>query len=94
LLGKAELLKGRPATTNLGAIDELKECGAKYIEARVVDDEDIVTASGVTSSLDLGLWLVERLVSRATAEDVCARLEYQKNGKVWTRRANGFLPSR
>jgi transcriptional regulator GlxA family with amidase domain len=94
LLGKADLLQGRPATTNHAAIEDLKECGAKYIEARVVDDDDIVTASGVTSSLDLGLWLVERLVSRATAEDVCARLEYHKNGKVWTRRASGFLPSR
>jgi transcriptional regulator GlxA family with amidase domain len=28
--------------------------------ARVVDDGDIITACGVTASIDLGLWLVQK----------------------------------
>jgi transcriptional regulator GlxA family with amidase domain len=35
------------------------DMGANLIEARVVDDGDIITASGVTASIDLGLWLVQ-----------------------------------
>jgi len=30
------------------------------VEERVVDDGDLVTAGGVTSGIDMALWLVER----------------------------------
>lgn len=34
--------------------------GAHAVNARVVDDGDLVTGAGVTSGLDLGLYLLER----------------------------------
>jgi len=82
VLGKAGILKGRKATTNHGAVKELMNCGAKYIPARVVDDGDIITASGITASLDLGLWLVERFVSRQAAQGVSEGLEFERRGIV------------
>ncbi len=82
ILGKAGLLQDRPATTNHGAVKELIDCGAKYVDARVVDDGDIVTASGITASLDLGLWLVERFKSLNAAQDVSERLEFERRGIV------------
>lgn len=84
LLAKAGLLSSRNATTNHAAVDELKEFGVKYINARVVDDGDLITAAGVTSSLDLGLWLVEKFCDRAMAKEVSARLEHQLRGPVWS----------
>jgi transcriptional regulator GlxA family with amidase domain len=83
LVGKAGLLSGRPAITNHGALDALRACGAKIAFARVVDDGDIVTAGGVTSSLDLALWLVERFASEARAKEVSTQLEYVRRGPIW-----------
>jgi len=77
LLARAGLLEGRRATTNHGAVDELRQCGANYMDERVVDDGDIITAAGVTSSLDLGLWLVARFVSQDKAVHISQLLEYE-----------------
>jgi transcriptional regulator GlxA family with amidase domain len=81
------LLRGRHATTHHAAIAELRQAGAEVINARVVDDGDIITAGGVTSGLDLAFWLVERYFGPAIAVDIEQRLEYQRRGTVW-RNAN------
>jgi transcriptional regulator GlxA family with amidase domain len=83
LVGKAGLLTGRPAITNHGALDNLRACGAKIAFARVVDDGDIVTAGGITSSLDLALWLIERFGSPKIAQEISMQLEYVRRGPIW-----------
>jgi transcriptional regulator GlxA family with amidase domain len=85
LLSAAGLLKNRPATTNHGALDELAEAGAQVVRARVVDDDDIITAGGITSGLDLTLWMVERFLSPKIAHTLEERLEYERRGTVWSR---------
>jgi transcriptional regulator GlxA family with amidase domain len=87
LLGAAGLLRGRPATTNRGALDRLRDAGAEAIDARVVDDGDILTAGGVTAGLDLALWLVEREVGAEAAARLARRVEYERQGSVWRRPA-------
>jgi transcriptional regulator GlxA family with amidase domain len=82
LLSAAGLLRGRPATTHHGAVEELREAGAEVVEARVVDDGDIVTAGGVTSGIDLGLWLVEREFGKELADKVATEMEYERRGDV------------
>jgi transcriptional regulator GlxA family with amidase domain len=82
VLGKAGLLKGKMATTNHSAVQELIDCGARYVSARVVDSGNIITASGITASLDLGLWLLERFVSQAAAQKVSEALEFERRGIV------------
>lgn len=83
LVAKAGLLKGRPAITHHVAIEELRAVGAEIINARVVDDGDIVTAGGVTSGLDLTLWLIERYLSPQIAHEVEKEMEYERRGTVW-----------
>lgn len=83
LVASAGLLKGRPAITHHVAIEELKAMGAEIVNARVVDDGDIVTAGGVTSGLDLSLWLLERYLSPQIAYEVEQELEYERRGVVW-----------
>ncbi|MBX9666354.1 MAG: DJ-1/PfpI family protein [Candidatus Obscuribacterales bacterium] len=78
LLARAGLLLGRKATTNHAAISELVELGAVYQPQRVVDDGNIVTAAGITSSIDLGVYLVERIGSRQLADQVLERLEFER----------------
>ncbi len=86
LLSAAGLLEGRPATTHHGAIEDLRAAGAEIVDgARVVDDGDVVTAGGVTSGLDLALWLLERFVSTQVALMAERELEYERRGTVWRR---------
>jgi transcriptional regulator GlxA family with amidase domain len=59
--------------------------GVNVIAARVVDDGDLVTAGGVTSGLDLALYLLERQYGSRVALAVEALFEYERRGTVWTR---------
>jgi transcriptional regulator GlxA family with amidase domain len=83
LLAAAGLTKERPATTHNLAREELRAMGAEVYDARVVDDGDVLTSAGVTSGLDLALWLVERFAGSALAHAVERRLEYERRGVVW-----------
>ena len=76
LLARADVIGARPATTHHGARAELEAAGVRVVDQRVVDAGGLVTAGGVTSGIDLGLHLVERLVSPEAAEAQAARLEY------------------
>jgi len=82
ILSAAGLLDGRAAVTHRDALADLRETAANVIEARVVDDGDIVTCGGVTSSLDLALWLTERLWGAGIATRISADLEYKRTPDV------------
>jgi transcriptional regulator GlxA family with amidase domain len=83
LLAAAGLTAGRPAITHHAALDDLRATGAVITPARVVDDGDVITAGGVTSGLDLALWVVERWFGAPAAADVERRMEYERRGVVW-----------
>ncbi|WP_008312326.1 DJ-1/PfpI family protein [Leptolyngbya sp. PCC 6406] len=85
LVAETGLLKGRPAITHHVAIEELRASGAEIINARVVDDGDIVTAGGVTSGLDLTLWLIERYFGPQIVYEVEKEMEHERRGTVWRR---------
>jgi transcriptional regulator GlxA family with amidase domain len=82
-IAAAGLLGGRPATTHHSALNDLRSAGARLTEARVVDDGDIVTCGGVTSSLDLALWLVKRLWGDEMADGVARQMEYSPSRDVY-----------
>jgi len=85
ILGRAGLIDGRPATTNQKFFDILSGMGAIATHARVVDDGDIVTAGGITASLDLGLWLVQRFAGAEKALEVSKELEFEMRGPICSR---------
>jgi transcriptional regulator GlxA family with amidase domain len=82
LLSAAGLTRGRPATTHHLALDALRREGAEVIEARVVDDGDLVTSGGVTSGIDMALWLVERHFGSDAAAAIAGRIEHDRRGRV------------
>lgn len=82
LLSAAGITRGRPATTHHVAIPELRAEGAEVIDARVVDDGDLVTSGGVTSGIDMALWLVERHFGRDLADKIARGIEHERRGDV------------
>jgi transcriptional regulator GlxA family with amidase domain len=82
LLAAAGLTAGRRAVSHESAVADLRDSGAEIVEARVVDDGDVVTSGGIISGIDLGLWLLERFWGRETADEVAERLEHARVGEV------------
>ncbi|WP_331748776.1 DJ-1/PfpI family protein (plasmid) [Streptomyces sp. NBC_00984] len=84
LLSAAGLTHGRPCTTHNKAKPDLERQGGLLKNARVVDDGDLVTAGGITSGLELALWLSRRELGADAATDLETMLEYEARGTVWT----------
>jgi transcriptional regulator GlxA family with amidase domain len=78
LLAHAGIVGRRRATTHHAAWADLQATGATLVEDRVVDDGDLVTSGGVTSGIDLALWLVEREGSPEAAARIAERMEYTR----------------
>jgi transcriptional regulator GlxA family with amidase domain len=85
LLARAGVTDGRPATTHASAKAELQASGADVVDARVVDDGDLITAGGVTSGLDLAFHLVRREFGDEVATAVETEMEYEPRGPIATR---------
>jgi cyclohexyl-isocyanide hydratase len=76
LLGRAGLLAGKRATTHWGYTHLLPLVGAEWVNARVVEDGNVVTSGGVTSGLDFALTLIARLKGDAIAQAIQLAIEY------------------
>ncbi|MFJ9201115.1 DJ-1/PfpI family protein [Streptomyces flaveolus] len=91
VLAMAGLLEGRHATTHHMGLDMLDATGAHAVRARIVDDGDLISGAGVTSGLDLGLYLLEREVGPRVAHAVEVLFSHERRGTVW--RAQGPTPT-
>lgn len=77
LWAHAGVITGRRASTHHSALDELAELGVEVVPERVVDDGDLITCGGVTSGLDLALWLVARERNDVLAQKISKGIEYK-----------------
>jgi cyclohexyl-isocyanide hydratase len=78
LLGQAGYLRGKRATTHHNAYELLAPyCREVVRTRRIVDEGNVITAGGVTSALDLGLYLVERFWGKKARERVAQQMEYR-----------------
>jgi len=84
-LAMAGLLEGRTAVTHHLGMDLLEATGVTPVNARVVDDGDLVTSGAVTSGLDLALHLLDRAYGAKVALAVEDLFAYERRGTVWTR---------
>lgn len=82
LIAAAGLLRGRQAVTHRLAFEELRQAGAEIVEARVVDDGNIITCGGVSAGIDLGLYITERFANAELAKQLAENLEYERRGPV------------
>lgn len=89
-LAMAGLIDNRTAVTHPQGMTMLEALGVTVVDARVVDDGDLVSAGGVTSGLDLALHLLERAFGPAIPLAVERLFAYERRGTVW--RTGGTTP--
>lgn len=77
LLGAAGFLRGKRATTHRNSFEDLRQYCSTVVDERIVDEGDVITARGVTSSIDLGLYLVEKLAGADVKERIRRQMDYQ-----------------
>jgi len=81
----AGLLRGRPATTYWGALDELRTLDPSVQvreHERWVDDGDIITSAGVSAGIDMALHLVDRLAGNDRARQVKHGIQYDPQPSI------------
>ncbi len=83
LLAEAGITDDRPVVTHDGAISDLADTDAEVVDARVVDDGDLVTAGGVTAGLDLSLHILETSINPGLATEVAEMIEYDRRQNVY-----------
>lgn len=76
IIAAAGLLKNKHATTYHTAFDELSEMGVMTEKSKVVQDGKIITGAGVSSGIDVGLYLLSKLFDEETAQQVADKIEY------------------
>src|SRR6185369_2814668 len=75
----AGLLTGRRATTHWASLNLLSELDPTVItdvDARFVDDGDLITSAGVSAGIDMALHLVARLANVERAREVRRNIQY------------------
>ncbi|MDV2990578.1 MAG: Isonitrile hydratase [Chroococcidiopsis sp. SAG 2025] len=87
LLAKAGLLEGLTATTHHGAIDLLKQVAPNtqvQPDKRFVDNGSIILSAGISSGIDMSLYVVARLLGEQQARETAKYMEYdwQLSGKI------------
>lgn len=76
LAGAAGLLKTRRATTNPALVDILKKFAHEVSKDRVVEDDHVITAGGVTAAIDMGLYLTEKIAGRDARLAIQKQMDY------------------
>ncbi len=76
LLGAAGFLKGKRATTHPTALKELTPYCDAVVQQRIVDEGNVITAGGVATSIDLGLYVVERIAGAETRARIATQMDY------------------
>lgn len=76
VLGVLGALQGKKATTHLAFSNFLSKFTEYVSKDRIVEDGNVITARGVTSAIDLGLYLCERIAGREIREKIQQQMDY------------------
>jgi transcriptional regulator GlxA family with amidase domain len=76
LLGAAGILEGKRATSHWAVREYLRTFGAEPVAERVVIEDRIVTAAGVSAGIDMALTLAGRLAGHDEARAIELVIEY------------------
>jgi transcriptional regulator GlxA family with amidase domain len=77
ILAAAGLLEGRRATSHWMVLPMLKPFGVEAVgDQRIVHEDKIVTAAGVSAGIDLAMWLFGQICGEAKAKAVQLAIEY------------------
>jgi len=77
ILAEAGLLKVKKPTSFHTVVDQLANYGCTPVKKRVVVEDKIVTGAGISSSMDVGLKLVELMLGKDAARITSEWVEYR-----------------
>lgn len=80
LLGVIGVLGGKTATSHRNLQEALKKFAGTVSDNRIVEDGDVITARGVTSSIDLGLYLCEKIAGEEIRKKIQEQMDYMNFG--------------
>ncbi len=78
IFGAAGYLRNKRATAHFLELNALKPYCKHVVDERIVEDGTVITAGGVSSSIDLGLYLCEKWAGKEVAEKIRERIDYKK----------------
>lgn len=81
LLGAAGFLKEKRATTHRSAFQELSQYCSEVVDKKVIEDGDVMTARGVSSSIDMGLYICEKLAGYKAKEEIRRQIDFDQVGE-------------
>jgi len=73
---------GHHAWASLNLLSELDPTVITDVDARYVDDGDLITSAGVSAGIDIALHLVARLAGTERARDVRRDIQYDPDPPV------------
>jgi len=76
ILGSAGFLKNKKATTHPNALEELKVYCSNVQNKRIVDEGSVITGGGVSTSIDLGLYICEYLSTAEIRNKIAVQMDY------------------
>jgi cyclohexyl-isocyanide hydratase len=76
LIGAAGMLRTRRATTHPAMQEILKRFAREVSGDRIVEDNRVITAGGVTAAIDMGLFLCEKIAGRDVREKIQTQMDY------------------
>jgi cyclohexyl-isocyanide hydratase len=76
LLGAAGFLRDKRATTHPTEYEALTPYCREVVPRRIVDEGTVITGGGVTSALDVGLYVVERLAGPDVRQRIARQMDY------------------
>lgn len=76
LLGAAGLLKNKKATTHPNAYELLEPYCKEIIKSRIVKDGNLITAGGVSTSIDLALYIIGYVVNKEAVDIIKKQIDY------------------
>ena len=76
LLAEAGLLTGKKATTYHTAFEELAAYSVEVLPQKVVHENNIITGAGVSSGIELGLYILKEEFGAVVAQQAADNIEY------------------
>ncbi|WP_151734837.1 DJ-1/PfpI family protein ['Paenibacillus yunnanensis' Narsing Rao et al. 2020] len=76
LLGAAGFLAGHSATTHPSAYELLEPYCNEVVQTRIVHDRNVITGGGVSTSIDMGLYMIRLLAGEEALQTVKRQIDY------------------
>jgi len=76
LLGAAGYLENVKATTHPFSYELLKPYAKEVVQTRIVHDAKVITAGGVATSIDLGLYMIGLFMDSSEVEKIKKQMDY------------------